>query len=220
MEVIDCGILGVQRSLGEEPPTAVKETEIAEFEELRNAGQSLQQLDDDQWFYEFALKQSERYSTLHRWIQIQANLQWLSESPISTKRLNGDEGKVRRARKQMRDPEEEARSDDEPETQVNLVSPPSAELEGSQRSTKSSFRIIPLCDAVLCQLKHLKLAGHLGEFGALPPLELLWRIWRQLHERIYRCKTVKLHTDCHMVFNASSIMADLFFPRTSFRASV
>ncbi|CAM6127643.1 unnamed protein product [Calypogeia fissa] len=102
--------------------------------------QSQQQLDDDQWFYEFALEQSERYSTLHRWIQIQANLQRLSESPISTKRLNGDEGKVRRARKRMRDPEEEAKSDDEPETQENLVSPPSAGLEGSQRSTKSSLK--------------------------------------------------------------------------------
>ncbi|CAM6106220.1 unnamed protein product [Calypogeia fissa] len=103
---------------------------------------SQQQLDDDQWLYKFASEQSERsidcgdrYSTLHRWIQIRANLQRLSESPISTKRLNGNEVKERKARKPMRE-SEEARSEDA----GTSVSPPSAGLESSPRSTKSSLK--------------------------------------------------------------------------------
>ncbi|CAM6104503.1 unnamed protein product [Calypogeia fissa] len=107
--------------------------------------QSQQQLDDDQWLYEFASEQSERsfdcgdrYSTLHRWIQTRANLQRLSESPISTKRLNGNEVKERKARKPMRE-SEEARSEDEREIGTS-VSQPSAGLEISQRCTKSSLK--------------------------------------------------------------------------------
>lgn len=93
---------------------------------------------DNAW----AIDCGNRHSTLHRWIQIQANLQRLSESPISTKRLNGNglKAKERKARKRMREPEEDAKSDDEHETQERLVSPSSPGLESSLRSTKASTK--------------------------------------------------------------------------------
>lgn len=43
--------------------------------------------DDDRIFYEFALDQSYRFPTLNRWIQMQANLHHLSDSPTTLKRL-------------------------------------------------------------------------------------------------------------------------------------
>ncbi|KAG6557384.1 hypothetical protein Mapa_000653 [Marchantia paleacea] len=99
-----------------------------------------QKQDADRWFYEFALEQSERYSTLNRWIQLQANLQRLSESPISTKRLNDVETQKEEERskstKRMREPEEDVYSEDEQEKNVIIgMQGPPAGWEGLQRST-------------------------------------------------------------------------------------
>ncbi|KAH9314132.1 hypothetical protein KI387_022759, partial [Taxus chinensis] len=43
--------------------------------------------DADRIFYEFSLDQSYRFPTLNRWIQMQANLHRLSDSPITSKRV-------------------------------------------------------------------------------------------------------------------------------------
>eukprot|EP00250_Pteridium_aquilinum_P019708 c24544_g1_i1 orf=3-4136(-) len=53
-------------------------------------GNGFPSMDTDRSFYEFALDQSDRFSTLNRWIQTQANLQQLSEFPLSTKKGNMD----------------------------------------------------------------------------------------------------------------------------------
>ncbi|BBN06274.1 zinc finger FYVE domain-containing protein 26 [Marchantia polymorpha subsp. ruderalis] len=99
-----------------------------------------QKQDADRWFYEFALEQSDRYSTLNRWIQLQANLQRLSESPISTKRLNDAETQKeedrRKSTKRLREPEQDVDSEDEQEkiAIIGMQGPP-AGWEGLQRST-------------------------------------------------------------------------------------
>ncbi|KAI5082091.1 hypothetical protein GOP47_0001834 [Adiantum capillus-veneris] len=46
--------------------------------------------DTDRSFYEFALDKSDRFSTLNRWIQTQANLHQLSEIPLSNKKGGTD----------------------------------------------------------------------------------------------------------------------------------
>ncbi|XP_058202196.1 uncharacterized protein LOC131316773 isoform X2 [Rhododendron vialii] len=54
----------------------------------------LQTPDEDRWFYEFALDQSERFPTLNRWIQMQTNLHRVSEVAVSAE-LHTDDGIVK-----------------------------------------------------------------------------------------------------------------------------
>ncbi|KAI8568864.1 hypothetical protein RHMOL_Rhmol02G0233700 [Rhododendron molle] len=54
----------------------------------------LQTPDEDRWFYEFALDQSERFPTLNRWIQMQTNLHRVSEVAVSAE-LHTDDGMVK-----------------------------------------------------------------------------------------------------------------------------
>ncbi|MCO5611281.1 hypothetical protein L7F22_065533 [Adiantum nelumboides] len=73
----------------------------------------------DRSFYEFALDKSDRFSTLNRWIQTQANLQQLSEIPLSTKKgatdgqqdVEGNRALLKRPREHESDTESE--EDDE-----------------------------------------------------------------------------------------------------------
>ncbi|KAG5562644.1 hypothetical protein RHGRI_005388 [Rhododendron griersonianum] len=54
----------------------------------------LQTPDEDRWFYEFALDQSERFPTLNRWIQMQTNLHRVLEVAVSAE-LHTDDGIVK-----------------------------------------------------------------------------------------------------------------------------
>ncbi|KAL3693637.1 hypothetical protein R1sor_007288 [Riccia sorocarpa] len=79
------------------------------------------QQEADRWFYEFALEQSERYSTLNRWIQLQANIQRLSDSAVYTKGLKSNdtiEEERRKSVKRVRESQEDFDTDDEQEKSV------------------------------------------------------------------------------------------------------
>ncbi|KAJ4959547.1 hypothetical protein NE237_026658 [Protea cynaroides] len=80
-------------------------------------GGSVHAHDADRLFYEFALDQSERFPTLNRWIQMQTNLQRVSESAMTAKPVIADGNsrpEIKTAVKRLRDPgsDTESESDD------------------------------------------------------------------------------------------------------------
>ncbi|KAH6555767.1 hypothetical protein KP509_1Z229800 [Ceratopteris richardii] len=94
--------------------------------------------DTDRSFYEFALEQSDRFSTLNRWIQTQANLQQLSEFPMSSKRGNIDGqhfGASRVSTKRSREHESDTESEEE-EEKLGISTSNHPTSDGHEKSQK------------------------------------------------------------------------------------
>lgn len=74
-------------------------------------------MDTDRSFYEFALDQSDRFPTLNRWIQMQANAQRLSDFPVSAKKRNMNviDDEKRAMLKRNREPESDTESEEDEE---------------------------------------------------------------------------------------------------------
>ncbi|KAJ7536047.1 hypothetical protein O6H91_12G054900 [Diphasiastrum complanatum] len=116
--------------------------------ELKLDSLSVQQLDADRSFYEFAVEQSERYPTLNRWIQLQANLRRFSEHPISSRRINDldtqQQTDRRSAVKRFRELESDTDSEDDDDKSPFLGHKPSASgwkevYEKQSRETSTNF---------------------------------------------------------------------------------